>query len=166
MTSKRTALLTGVQEIRTELDRLLDGIDYCFDWKLNDGEWSGREVAYHLVDTPKGGVHAALRGMLDGTLHELQIDADLTNLDEERRLKDIAGVKEDLETVLAGLEQVLSSTTDEQLEDRQVPVLIQRNDGSDAHEWSPGYLAHRAITAHWPAHLRQLAEIRDALGID
>ena len=166
MTTDRVGLLKGVQDLRAELGRLMDGIDYCFDWKPTDGEWSAREVAYHLVDTPKGGVHAALRGMLDGTLHELKIDADLTNLDEERRVRDFVGVKEDLEDVLAGLEQVLSSATDEQLEGRQVPVLIQRNTGTDAHEWSPGYLAHRTITGHWPTHLHQLAELREALGID
>lgn len=166
MNTGKAALLEGVQEIRKELDRLLEGIDYCFDWKPNDGEWSGREVAYHLVDTPKGGIHTALQGLLDGTIQELKIVADITNVDVERLGKDIAGVREDLEAVLSGLEKMLTSANDEELETRKVPVSIQRSTGTDINEWTVEYLARRSITSHWPNHLRQLAELREALGID
>ena len=68
-----------VQAMRENLSQTMDGMDYCLDWKPTDGEWSAREVLYHLVDTPPGGIHAAARAVLQGDISELTLPPDVTD---------------------------------------------------------------------------------------
>ena len=65
-----------VRRIREELTGLLDGMDYCLDWKDGDG-WCAREVLYHLVDTPEGGIGSVIAGVLSGSLEEVTILPDI-----------------------------------------------------------------------------------------
>ena len=59
MTTLRDGLLEDAHSIRAELDWLLAGMEYCLDWKPDQGAWSAREVVYHIVDTPEGGIHTS-----------------------------------------------------------------------------------------------------------
>ena len=164
MTTQRDTYLQEIQAIRTEISRLLEGIDYCFDWKPSDDEWSGREVVYHMLDTPSGGIHSVLRGMLDGSVQEFTIIADLTNLNEERQERDLAGVRDDVEAVLSGMEGMLSSATDEQISSTKVTAhLISRG---QTMELTGQDLAEGIFIRHWRQHLTQLSELRESLGLD
>ena len=75
--------LATVSRIRAELTALLDGMDYCLDWKDGDG-WCAREILYHLVDTPEGGVGSIIAGVLDGSRPEITILPDINNMNPER----------------------------------------------------------------------------------
>ena len=164
MTTQRDSFLQEIRGIRADLVRLLDGMDYSFDWKPSDEEWSAREVLYHMVDTPSGGMHSAIRKILEGSIEELPIHAGLTNLTEDRRQKDLVTVREDAEEVLAGLEQVLASTTDSELEARSVlahSLALGKVVPRPAQELVAGLFAR-----HWKEHLGQLAELREGLGLD
>ena len=164
MTTQRDSFLQEVQSIRSELGRLLEGLDYSFDWKPDDEEWSAREIVYHLVDTPSGGVHAAIQKVLEGSIHELPITASLNNLTQDRREKELANAMEDLEAVLAGLEGALNSTTDAQLEGKK--TALHSLTRSTKEEWSAERLIAGIFVRHWREHLGQLATLREALGLD
>ena len=164
MTTQRDTYLQEIQAIRGEMDRLLDGIDYCFDWKSGEEEWSGREVMYHMLDTPAGGIHSVLRGMLGGSIQEFSIIADLTNLTPERQERDIPGVREDTEAVLTDLEQLLSSATDAQIAGAMATAhLVSRG---ETIERTGQELVEGIFIRHWRQHLAQLAQIRESLGLD
>ena len=164
MTTHRDSFLQEIQNIRSELGRLLEGMDYCLDWKPGDEEWSAREVVYHLVDTPGGGVHTAVQSVLTGDIQELSITASLTNLTQERLGNALNQAQEDITNVLTGLERALGSATDAELTDKKVPVhSITRATTMDRNALE---LVERIFVRHWREHLAQLAELRDALGLD
>ena len=164
MTTQRDSILQEIQSIRSELGRLLEGIDYCLDWKPNDEEFSAREIVYHMVDTPSGGIHTAVQGVLSGSVQELPIASGLTNMTDERQGNDLDKVREDLETVLYGLEKALASTTDAELDGKRVPLhSITR---STTTERSVEDLVSGIFVRHWREHLGQLAALREALGLE
>ena len=164
MTTQKDSYLQDIQSIRSELDRLLEGIDYCFDWKPDEEEWSAREIVYHMVDTPSGGIHRAVQGVLEGRVQELAVTASLTNLTQERRERELGGVREDVQAVLAGLEGALSSTTDAELAGRKVPLhSITRSTTEDR---TAQELVAGLFLRHWREHFGQLAAIREALGLE
>ena len=164
MTTQRDSILQEIQSIRSELGRLLEGIDYCLDWKPNDEEFSAREIVYHMVDTPSGGIHTAVQGVLSGSVQELPIASGLTNMTDERQGNDLDKVREDLETVLSGLEKALASTTDAELDGKRVPLhSITR---STTTERSVEDLVSGIFVRHWREHLGQLAALREALGLE
>ena len=162
MTTRRDSFLQEVQGIRGEILRILDGMDYCLDWKPDDDEWSAREVVYHLVGTPSGGIHEVLKGTLEGSIGEVPT-AILTNLTPERQSGDLARVRADVETVLAGVERALSSATDAQLAKRS--ALFNLISKGTREERTGQIMVERTVT-HWRDHLAQLAALRDALGLD
>ena len=164
MTIQRDNILTEIQSLRAELGRLLNGMDYCFDWKPQEGEWSAREVLYHLVDTPSGGIHLAVLGVLEGRLREFSVTADLTNLTPGRRETDVGEAMGEMEAVLTGLETALDLATDADLKDKLVAVLSVTR--ATNQERTPQDLLEGLFLRHWKEHLGQLAALRDMLGVD
>ena len=55
MSDAITAHVANLHAARTQLLELLDGMDYCLDWKLEPSDWSARQVVYHLLESPPGG---------------------------------------------------------------------------------------------------------------
>ena len=164
MTTQRDSLLGEVRSVRAEVDRLMEGIDYCFDWKADEGEWSAREIVYHLVDTPSGGIHSTVQGVLDGSMEALHIAANLTNLTQERRDKDVTAARGDLEEILTGMKGTLASATDDQLSQKRVPVHSTLR--PTVEERTAQQLVEGIFLRHWREHLAQLAALREALGLD
>ena len=115
MSTRKESFLEEVRTIQREMDLVLEGMDYCLDWKPSEGEWSAREVVYHLVDTPAGGIHTAVKGLLDGRMEEVPVTASLTNLAGERHATDLDAVRGDIARVTSGMEEALSSATDADL---------------------------------------------------
>jgi UTP--glucose-1-phosphate uridylyltransferase len=163
-TTRRDGFLREVQSIREELGRLLVGIDYCFDWKLNEGDWSAREVVYHMLDTPAGGIHTAVQNTLGASATELTVTASLTNLTGQRRQKDLQGVRKDVEEVFSGLERALRSANDAELSGRE--VLTHSTTRGVTEKRSAESLVARLFVGHWREHLGQLAALREALGVE
>ena len=164
MTTQRNSYLQEIQSIRSELDRLLEGIDYCCDWKPDDEEWSAREVVYHLVDTPSGGIDTAVRGVLEGSIQEFSITSSLTNLTPERQEKNLEQTREDVEAVLSGLEVALNSTTDAQLTGKKASVHSVTR--STTEERTAQDLMEGIFLRHWREHLGQLDALREMLGVN
>ena len=164
MTTQRDDYLDKVRSIRSEIRRLLDGIDYCLDWKASDDDWSAREVVCHLLDTPAGGVHSALEQILQGSVREISIVSSLTNLTSERMSKDLDDLHRDMGELLDRVEAVLANTNDTELQNKTSPVHLTND---DTHEDRTAIrMLERTLLGHWREHMDQLLEIRQALGIE
>jgi hypothetical protein len=155
--------LANVRAVRAELLQLLDGMDYCLDWKPDPSSWSVREVVYHLLDTPLGGIHSVLRGTLAGELTEFDVWADLTNMTPERQANDMGQVLEDLDGLFQGMEKALEAASSEELAGK--PVLVHlRNRGRDEPRTVQALL-EGLFARHWRDHLGQIKELRESLGV-
>ena len=157
----RATNLATVRRIRDELTGLLDGMDYCLDWKDGDN-WCAREVLYHLVDTPEGGIGSVIAGVLGGTRDEITILPDISNMTPERLATDI-------EEAVAGPLAILQTAED---------AIANADDGDFEGRTAMAHLPHRGIheqrnaqsfidglERHWGEHLNQIRAIREALGM-
>lgn len=164
--ANRATNLATVRRIRDELAGLLDGMDYCLDWKDGTGSeadpWCAREVLYHLVDTPEGGIGSVIAGVLGGTRDEVTILPDISNMTPERLATDI-------EEAVAGPLAILQTAED---------AIANADDGDFEGRTALAHLPHRGIheqrnaqsfidglERHWGEHLNQLRAIREALGM-
>ncbi len=163
MTSKKQVHLENVRSIRNELHQLLDGMDYCLDWKSEPDSWSARQVVYHLVDTPSGGVHSAIGGTLAGKLREFDLWPSLDNMTPERLAHDAERVRQDIIRVLDGLEEAVKAALEEQFEETSVLTHFRaRNADEDRTAQS---LLEGLFARHWREHLAQIRELRETLGV-
>ena len=164
MTTQRDDYLDKVRSLRSDMAGLLEGMDYCLDWKASDDDWSAREVVCHLLDTPAGGVHAALEQILQGSSQEIVIVSSLTNLTPERKGKDLADLHGDVESLLERVELALMAINDVELGTKTAPVHLT---SADTHEdRTAGRLLERTLLGHWREHMDQISEIRQALGFE
>lgn len=163
MTQPKAQLLAQVPEIRAELVAILEGMDYCLDWRPDPESWSVREVISHLLNTPPGGVPAVFRGVMDGNVTEFDLWADQPYLTRQMQEWGIAELRAALESYFAELTAALESVTEESLAAATV-MVHQRNrhwDGPRPAQWLP----ERLFAGHWREHLAQLRELRDTLGV-
>ena len=161
-TNKDTHLQT-VRVIQSELLDLLNGMDYCLDWKPDPDAWSVREVVYHLLETPPRGVDTVLRQVLAGEISEFDLRSDLTNMTMDRLSYDIDQVVEDVNRLFQGMEAALEATDEGDLSGKSVMVR-QRNRGWDEPR-TLQELLDGLFARHWREHLTQVRELREALGV-
>ena len=86
----------NVDSLRAALLELLDGMNYCLDWKPDDSQWSAREIVYHLLDTPPGGMASVVGGIVSGDISEYEIWSDRTNVTEARATLDMDEIQGDI----------------------------------------------------------------------
>ena len=164
MASQKYAHLEAIRGVQAELTQVLDGMDYCLDWKPESDVWSAREVVYHSLDTPPGGLHRVLRGMFAGTLNEYDLWADLSNLTPERQGYDMAQVKRDVDRFFQDLEEALDMASEADIEHKSVLVHLKNRDGRTEPR-TAGMLLERSFGRHWREHLEQLRALRESLGV-
>jgi hypothetical protein len=163
MTSQKEAHLATVHSIQDELLQLLDGMDYCLDWKPDSSAWSAREVVYHLLDTPPGGVHRVLLGILSGQLKEYDLWADRSNMTPERLAYDAEQVRVDIGRFFRSMEEAMLLAAEADFEGRSVLVHLKTR-GLDEPRTVQNLL-EGLFARHWGAHLVQIRELRGALGL-
>ena len=164
MTSEKAAYLEALDSYEKELERLLEGIDYCFDWRPEEGEWSAREVIYHMLHSPVGGVHKAVQGMLSGQPETVNLVADETHLTPERQERDLDGVRQDIAELLSGLREAVASASEEDLDNAQADVYLSRTGATEPR--TARNMVERIFVGHWKTHLEQIAALRESLGLD
>ncbi|PKB83226.1 MAG: hypothetical protein BZY88_02735 [SAR202 cluster bacterium Io17-Chloro-G9] len=162
MTSHRDSLLELAQSVHIRLLELLDGMDYCLDWKAEADSWSVRQVTYHLLDTPPGGLNGVLKGLLSGDLKEYDLWADLDNITSERMEHDLDRIREEINQVFSGLAGTLATAGDQELLEKTVVVHLKSR-GEDVQR-NANDLLQRGFGGHWKDHLEQLQELRESLG--
>ena len=138
-------------------------MDYCLDWKQEPEEWSARELVYHVLDTPPGGAHRLVKGIISGETSEYELWSDLTNMTSERAAYDLDQVNADIETFFQSLENSLSGISDADLKTKKV-LMHQRTSKVDE-ERTIDAILERTLNVHIKEHLAQLQELRDALAI-
>ena len=163
MTSRRETNQEKVSGIQSDLLALIDGMDYCMDWKPDASAWSVRQVLYHLLGTPAGGIHQVVRGILSGELTEFEILADLDNITNERMVFDIEQIRADIDQFFQELTQAIDSATEEDFDGKSALAHL-RSRGADETR-TVQELLDRAFEGHWRGHLTQISELRDALGM-
>ena len=151
-----------VAQLRSGLLDLLNGMDYCLDWKPGEDDWSAREIVYHLLDTPPGGNAALVQEIIAGEINEYEIWSDRTNVTDGRATSDMVEIASAISSFFERFDAALAGANDEDLQARRV-VMHQRTRGEDVERTLDEILS--GIARHWQGHLDQLAEVRDALGL-
>ena len=157
----RATNLATVRRVREELTGLLDGMDYCLDWKDGDG-WCAREVLYHLVDTPEGGIGSVIAGVLAGSLPEVTILPDISNVTPERLAADIGDALAGPLAILQTAEDAIANADDGDFEERTAMAHLPHR---EIHEQRTAQSFIDGLERHWGEHLNQLRGIREALGM-
>ena len=163
MTSLSDRHLATAHSIRAELLELLEGMDYCLDWKPDSDSWSGREVIYHLVDTPAGGLHSLVQGMLSGQKTEFDLMPDQKNITPDRLVLEFRGVKKDILEVLEGLEGAVSGASEAELGEKTITAHLLARGTTE--QQTMQNLLQGLFARHWLGHLSQIRELREALGM-
>ncbi len=151
----------NADSLRSALLQLLDGMNYCLDWKPEESDWSAREIVYHLIDTPPGGMASVVKGMVSGEITDYEIWSDRTNVTEARATLDMAEVEADIDAFFDVISKALAAATDDDLQGRRA-LMHQRTRGQDEERTLETALV--GLDRHWRAHLEQLGELRSALG--
>ena len=163
MTSQKSIYLRDIRSIKTELLQLLDGMDYCLDWKHDPDSWSARQVIYHLVDTPAGGLHSLIQGMLSGQRREFDLMPDQSNITAGRLVQELWQVEKDVLEVLEGLEGAVSGASEAELGDKMIMAHLLARGISE--QRTVQNLLQGLFARHWRGHLSQIQELRDGLGM-
>lgn len=163
MTTNKKEHIDTIHGVKNDLLEVLEGMDYCLDWKQDPSEWSARELVYHSLDTPPGGVHNLVKRIISREAAEYEIWSNLTNLTPERSTYDISQIRNDIEEFVSGLLESLALISDEDLEDKKV-IMHQKTRGVNE-ERTLGEVLERSIKVHIREHLIQLQAIREALAI-
>ena len=155
--------MAAILDTQNRLLRLLEGMDYCLDWKPDPSEWSARQVIYHLLDTPPGGLVSVVRGMISGDLTEYDLWADLDNMTPDRQTHDLERVRQDINEFFASMENVLAAADGQDLEEMRA-VVHNKTRGTDD-ERTAAEILERGFGGHWAGHFEQLAGLRESLGV-
>ena len=163
MASQKSIYLEDIRSIKAELLQLLDGMDYCLDWKPDPGSWSAREVIYHLVDTPAGGLHSLIQGILSGQLTEFDLMPDQSDITPDRLVQELPQVEQDVLTVLEGLESAVSGASEAELGEKTITVHLLARETIE--QRTAQNLLQGLFARHWRVHLSQIRELREGLGM-
>ena len=152
-----------IQGIKIEFNSILEGMDYCLDWKQDESEWSARELVYHILDTPPGGAQNLVKGIISGDIQEYEIWSDMTNMTSERATYGIEQINSDIESFFYSLYDSVSSLSDEDLEKKHAIMHQRTREVNETR--SLGAILERTLNGHIRDHLVQLRVIRESLAI-
>ena len=162
MTTKQAHRETAVT-IRAEMLGLIEGMGYCLDWKPDPDQWSARQVIYHLLETPPGGLAPILRGIFFGSLREFDLCSAQDNVTPERRALDMELVEGDIGQYFQDLENAIQASHEEDFTGKFVLAHLKSRDRDK--ELTAQKLLEGLFARHWREHLVQLRELRESLGI-
>ena len=163
MTTAKQAHLEAARTIHAELLQLVEGMGYCLDWKPDPGQWSARQVIYHMLETPPGGLAPLLRGIFSGCLREFDLWADQDYVTPERLALELEQVEGDIGRYFHDMEQAIQAANEEDFTAK--PVLAHWKSRDRDQEITAQTLLEGLFARHWREHMVQLADLRESLGI-
>ena len=163
MVLRNTDLLVAIRTLKQDLTDVLDGMDYCLDWKKDPDSWSAREVIYHLIDTPAEGMDFLLRRALKTEGEAFELVPDINNMSEVRLLNDIEQVKADILNILDNLELMITDASWEELTEKTIVVDLVAQGTNE--ERTVLNLLQGLFIRHWSQHVIQLKNTRSHLGL-
>ena len=156
------AHIDNLHAARDQLLELLDGMDYCLDWKLEPADWSARQVVYHLLESPPGGLQRVLWAAISGE-KAIEVWAGDDNITPERASYDLEQVLEDVAGFFTAMEEALEAVGKQDSGGQSVLDLHQTSGGGQ--DYTVGRLLDSMFDAHWKEHMDQVRALRDALGM-
>ena len=105
MTGLIESILNRATQLERDLEESLEGMDCYLDMKMNLKEWSVREVLWHILEDPEGGIPKAVESIVDGMLPELTIVADETHLTLQRQSMDLPEIRQEIHEYFRRLEE-------------------------------------------------------------
>ena len=163
MASSIDSHLGKIHDTRHCLIQLLDGMDYCLDWKPNPSVWSARQVVYHLLDTPPGGLASVIDGIISGNLTEYDLWSDMDNMTPERQVYGIQEVLQDITAFFDSIEETLAKTKTTDLLEKG--ALVHNKTRHADNEHTADEILEGGFEGHWADHLQQLNELKKSLGV-
>ena len=161
--NSKDARLENLNAARGQLLDLLAGMDYCLDWKPEPADWSVRQVTYHLLESPPGGIHHVIWGAVSGELEDFEVSSGVDNITPERSSRDLEQIVEDVDRFFTAAQEALEAAGDRDLEEKSV---LARDPASGVdHPFTLGGFFEVMLGAHWNEHLAQIRALRDALGM-
>lgn len=155
------SILKRATQLERDLEESLVGMDLYIDKKLDLTEWSVREVLWHILEDPEGGIPNAVESIIDGILPELTIVADETHLNWQRESMDLSQIRQEIHKYFRRLEEVLYKVTDGQIAQITTscwfPLRNYREDRTSE------ALLEGLFLKHWADHIKQLRELQSAL---
>ena len=162
MSDATTAHIANLHVARDQVLELLDGMDYCLDWKLEPADWSARQVVYHLLESPPGGLQRVLWAAISGE-EAIEVWAGDDNVTPERASYDLEQVLEDIAGFFTAMEEALEAVGKQESEGALVMDRHQTSGGGQ--DYTVGRLLDSMFGAHWNEHMDQVRALRDALGM-
>ena len=163
MTSLTKSILRRANQLERDLEKSIEGMDYYIDNKLDIEEWSVREVLWHILEDPEGGMPKAVESIIDGTLSELTIVADETHLTLERQSMDLPAIRQEIGAYFRQLKEVLSVVSDGQISRITIscwfPLKNHREDRTSE------ALLEGLFLRHWSDHVKQLQALQLAFSL-
>ena len=163
MTEGKQSFLEDAQAIHGELLQLVEGMGYCLDWKPDPAQWSARQVIYHLLETPPGGIAPLLRSIFSGSIQQFDLWADQDNVTPERLTLELEKVESDIGRYFQDLQETITAAGEEDFTGRTV-MAHWKTYGRDQ-ERTAKELLEGLCARHWREHMVQLGELREALGL-
>ncbi len=157
------AHVDNLQAAREQLLALLDGMDYCLDWKLEQSAWSARQVVYHLLESPPGGLQRVLWAAVSGEPEPIEVWAGDDNITPERAGYDLEQVLEDVAGFFTSMQEALEAAARQDTGGESVLARHQTSGGGET--YTVGALLDAMFGPHWQEHMDQIRDLRDALGM-
>lgn len=151
----------NLNSLQAALLELLAGMNYCLDWKPDEATWSAREIVYHILDTPPGGMPTIVQGIISGEITEYEIRSGHSNITPTRSTLDLTEVESDIAQFFAAFNKALTTANDADLQRKQA-TMHQRTRQQDEERTLETVLT--GFTNHCRNHLTQLNQLRTALG--
>lgn len=155
--------LEKLHGFQRELIGLLIGMDYCLDWKPEPSAWSARQVVYHILGMPGGGLHHVLWGAISGELDEYEIWSGLDNMTSERSVYDLEQIREDISEVCQGISSVIEGAGEDDFEKKEILARLRTLGINETRTLET--LLKTAFSGHWREHLQQIRDLREGLGM-
>ena len=156
------AHIDNLHAARNQLLELLDGMDYCLDWKLEPADWSARQVVYHLLESPPGGLQRVLWAAISEE-EAVEVWAGDDNITPERASYDLEQVLEDIVGFFTAMDEALQAVAEQDSGGKSVLDRHQTSGGGET--YTVGALLDAMFGAHWSEHMDQVRALRDALGM-
>jgi len=157
------ARLDNLKAAQGQLLELLSGMDYCLDWKPEPPDWSTRQVVYHLLESPPGGLQRVLWAAVSGESEPIEVWAGDDNITPERAGYDLDQVLDDVARFFTATQEALEAAGKQEIAGESVLDRYQTSGGGQT--YTVGELLDSMFGAHWSEHLGQIRALRDALGM-
>lgn len=164
MSNAREQLLREMEAAWQEFRGQLRNLDYSLDWKakpLEPEEWCARDIIAHLLGNTRQSLLATVRMALAEENPTVELRGSSPFRSPETRAMQLPELVAQVDTLYR---EALALVTSLRESDLSRKLTIRRADGS-LQERTCLEMVQRTFCRHWRDHARQVARIREELGV-